>query len=774
MKRVVPFNKRLTTLLFIALFTGTIFSSLISPKPFGEAQTGVLTDSTFDASSSSSTLIQNGAGQDWYESRNDKQTLLFLDTANIGGNTGKKAGFTTDSTGNAYLTQEFSTPQTSVSVQWDIYINSILSTAPNRAGLMMIGYDGGNGPNRSGDVRLVYMDFYKSGGGTSGTMDLRALTSSGSATTIASGLNLKQWYTVKVVVDVAAKSYDVYVNGVLKGHFTNSGFAGTSVAYISFAQWSDGAGSFYVDNVYSPVPATTDCTLTVNTVGQGSVSITPQQATYSAGSTVQLTATPASGYTFSGYSGDLSGSSNPATVTMTDDKALTATFTQTTSGAISIVVDKNSVIYTNALTLGVQLDWEAELYRTTPAMQTLATDANVGMFRIWDFELQPCVKWSDTTKTGTWDWTKTDDLLRKIIANGAIPLIVMGKFNLATVKLYLPTGMANSATTGLPNPASWAAYCAEWVRHFKQVGISVKYYEIVNEANHYYGWVATDPKLGYFMSLFNAAAKAMRAADPNIKLGNDCLILVNVCDAFIAKGELVDFLSYHAYGSDGDLTATDASIFTYAEIRHMTVMPTKYGVTKAVELYKASRGKSLEVLRTESGLDWAHGGGADPRIPQMAGAVYTALSIRSAVLSGIKYSVYFSYASSAKVELQRTTKSTGFGMINSDDSKPWYPYYVYKMIGPSLDPNDKIVSSTVGSTDLRVLSWLHGGYMYTLIVNKVTQPRYVSITGMASQVSYQKVDNSVSYKTPSIQTGSVSTTNILLNGYTVLLLKCVA
>ena len=56
MKRVVPFNKRLTTLLFIALFTGTIFSSLISPKPFGEAQTGVLTDSTFDASADSTAL----------------------------------------------------------------------------------------------------------------------------------------------------------------------------------------------------------------------------------------------------------------------------------------------------------------------------------------------------------------------------------------------------------------------------------------------------------------------------------------------------------------------------------------------------------------------------------------------------------------------------------------------------------------------------------------------------------------------------------------------
>ena len=286
----------------------------------------LLVDSTFDASVDSVDLRSNGPGQDWYESRNNVPTDVFLDVSNIGGNAGKKAGFIADSAGNAYLTQEFASPITGTfSAQWDIYIDSILSTDPNRAGLMMIGYDSGSGPNRASSDKLVYMDFYKLGGGTSGTMDFRALTSSGTPTTIVSGLNLKQWYTVKVVVDVTTKSYDIYVNGVLKGSFTNSGFTG-SAAYISFAQWNDGAGDFYVDNVYAPVRE--QYTLTVTTSGNGSVTKNPDQANYYEGDSVQLTAVPASNWSFAGWSGDASGTTNPTTVTINGNKAVTATFTQ--------------------------------------------------------------------------------------------------------------------------------------------------------------------------------------------------------------------------------------------------------------------------------------------------------------------------------------------------------------------------------------------------------------------------------------------------------------
>jgi len=43
---------------------------------------------------------------------------------------------------------------------------------------------------------------------------------------------------------------------------------------------------------------------------------------------VSLTATPVVGWSFSGWSGDLTGSVNPASVTMDGNKVVTATFTE--------------------------------------------------------------------------------------------------------------------------------------------------------------------------------------------------------------------------------------------------------------------------------------------------------------------------------------------------------------------------------------------------------------------------------------------------------------
>jgi uncharacterized repeat protein (TIGR02543 family) len=67
-------------------------------------------------------------------------------------------------------------------------------------------------------------------------------------------------------------------------------------------------------------------TLTVNAVN-GSVVKTPNQATYTNGSSVVLTATAAAGYVFSSWSGDATGSVSPLTVTMNANKNITANFT---------------------------------------------------------------------------------------------------------------------------------------------------------------------------------------------------------------------------------------------------------------------------------------------------------------------------------------------------------------------------------------------------------------------------------------------------------------
>jgi uncharacterized repeat protein (TIGR02543 family) len=67
--------------------------------------------------------------------------------------------------------------------------------------------------------------------------------------------------------------------------------------------------------------------LTANTIGSGSLMSNPAGSAYNPGTAVTLTATPAAGYQFSGWSGDLTGTANPATVTMYANKNVTATFT---------------------------------------------------------------------------------------------------------------------------------------------------------------------------------------------------------------------------------------------------------------------------------------------------------------------------------------------------------------------------------------------------------------------------------------------------------------
>jgi len=68
-------------------------------------------------------------------------------------------------------------------------------------------------------------------------------------------------------------------------------------------------------------------TYTLNVVAvNGSVLISPNQALYNSGSSVQLTATPNAGFTFTGWSGDASGTNNPLTVTMNGNKNIVATF----------------------------------------------------------------------------------------------------------------------------------------------------------------------------------------------------------------------------------------------------------------------------------------------------------------------------------------------------------------------------------------------------------------------------------------------------------------
>jgi uncharacterized repeat protein (TIGR02543 family) len=94
-------------------------------------------------------------------------------------------------------------------------------------------------------------------------------------------------------------------------------------------------------------------TLTITTDGSGSVTKNPNQATYTYGQVVTLTAIPGTGWAFSSWTGDLTGSQNPKTITMDGNKAVTAHFTAnqftltiTIDGSGSVTKNPNQATYT--------------------------------------------------------------------------------------------------------------------------------------------------------------------------------------------------------------------------------------------------------------------------------------------------------------------------------------------------------------------------------------------------------------------------------------------
>lgn len=441
---------------------------------------------------------------------------------------------------------------------------------------------------------------------------------------------------------------------------------------------------------------------------------------------------------------------------------------------VMISVDSSKAIGTNTFSLGFQLDGPDILtWRDRPALRELANNASMKLVRFFEHRLgKPCTRWDESTKTGRWDWTELDPLIEEIFAIGAEPLIVLGFIGYDSKRLTsVPSGMSYDPVTGMPYPEQWAAYCAEWVNHFKKAGFPVRFYEMINEAYHYFGWPATQPKLGYFMKLYNAAYKAMKAVNPNVLIGNDACVLKTVMDYFISNGERLDFLSYHAYGATS-ISASDSEIFQAAETKYVTETANVYGVDKARQLYKTIKGIDLPVMHTENNLDFYFSTGTDPRLQKMQGAVYQALTFRTSMLKNFMYNAYFHFGSSASQESQNPTGGLGFGMVNLDNNQPWYPYYVHQMLGNNLAVGDKLVQSTSTSDDVRAVAWIHEKKINLLMICKVDVVRTITLQGLGDQLQFSKIDGTISWKTPKLQTGTANSQSVLtLNGYTVMLLQ---
>ena len=135
--------------------------------------------------------------------------------------------------------------------------------------------------------------------------------------------------------------------------------AGPSGSQYAWASWSDTGAQTHAVTV--PNSGTLTLTATFNTQyplstvvspsGAGTITPNPASATgyYTSGTSVQLTAAPATGFTFAGWSGDLSGTTNPQPVVMNAARSVTATFNApapvtvtTVPSGLSVVVDNTT------------------------------------------------------------------------------------------------------------------------------------------------------------------------------------------------------------------------------------------------------------------------------------------------------------------------------------------------------------------------------------------------------------------------------------------------
>jgi hypothetical protein len=173
-----------------------------------------------------------------------------------------------------------------------------------------------------------------------------------------------------------------------------------------------------VDNFIVTAPVT-QYNLIVNTSGSGGVALNPSGGIYDSGATVILTATPAAGFQFSGWSGDLTGSTNPETITMNANKNVAATFvTNSTNSNTNLAQDKPvtaSSTYsgkpaTNAIDGSTGTYWRSVSVSSSNPIAWLCVDLGVAMT-----VGRTIVRWKDSYYAKSYevqvsndgvDWTK--------------------------------------------------------------------------------------------------------------------------------------------------------------------------------------------------------------------------------------------------------------------------------------------------------------------------------------------------------------------------------
>jgi uncharacterized repeat protein (TIGR02543 family) len=123
----------------------------------------------------------------------------------------------------------------------------------------------------------------------------------------------------------------------------NAGVTATGITYTGSAPDLGARESGSTTN-----PGTFTLSLISSPAAGGTITASPSASSYAPGTVVTLTAAPASGYTFTGWSGAASGTSATTTVTVTANISVTAGFTGTSTGGNTLHIEDAGSGYCSA------------------------------------------------------------------------------------------------------------------------------------------------------------------------------------------------------------------------------------------------------------------------------------------------------------------------------------------------------------------------------------------------------------------------------------------
>ena len=463
--------------------------------------------------------------------------------------------------------------------------------------------------------------------------------------------------------------------------------------------------------------------------------------------------------------------------------------------ASDIMIDPSTVIGINNLTLGTQLTYyDMRDYPSDSFGKILMNDSGIKLVKVFDADFDAIntpliLSWNEITHTGTYNWAVLDNIVQAIYASGAEPLLVLMSsvpFTAAANTTVFANGMvSNSSFGGLPSPIDASSYCSSVVSHLQSQGHPVRYYEISNEPESWLcpdGWVQTlnaqsQLRTGYFSAIYNASVTAMKQVNSTVSTSFDFSWQTGVMTWWLANyaGVALDRIDFHRYASNYIDEYTNATLMSRSN--SMTADNSGGGFwlesnpVYAQQMYLSAKGVTLPLFDTENGICSQSGATDNPLMVDMFNAVFTANLLRTEILNNVHVSVHYDWQAYLPYEQGLSPPTYGFGLINSDNHQAWYPYYAYRMIGQHLQVGDEILSSTNIVGDVSCLAWNNSGHLNILLVHTANNNTAVTVGGISGNFSFEKIDNTHSFLTAQLQTGTLNSSSpITMNGYTVLFL----